>query len=118
MDFVPIPFCFFNSWLDRYDYDSIIKQACSSFTFAGPPDLYLIEKLRHIKSVSKLWINDIKVKEENTFNSRSLDIQNLDIILETRELLEEEQWTYKECKAGLRELKDHKNKDVRQRSRA
>ncbi|KAK1425291.1 hypothetical protein QVD17_20642 [Tagetes erecta] len=101
IDFGPIPFRFF-----------------LILGWTGPPDLYLIEKLRHIKSALKLWINDIKVKEEDTFNSLSSDIQNLEIILETRELLAEEQWTYEECKAGLRELEDHKNKDVRQRSRA
>ncbi|KAK1424876.1 hypothetical protein QVD17_20217 [Tagetes erecta] len=117
MDFGPIPFRFFNSWLDRPDCDNVIKNACDSFFFSGPPDVYLIEKLKHIKSALKLWLKDIKIKEEEIYKTFTADIENIENILETRDLLEEELWTYEECKVGLMELEDHRNKDIRQRSR-
>ncbi|KAK1421722.1 hypothetical protein QVD17_24285 [Tagetes erecta] len=103
--------------MDRPGFDDIIKLACCLFSFTGLPYILLIEKLKHIKSALKLWLKDIKINEEETFTSLSNDIQNLDKILETRELHEEEHWIYSECKIGILELEDLRNKDSQQRSR-
>ncbi|XP_022013966.1 uncharacterized protein LOC110913443 [Helianthus annuus] len=48
-DFGPIPFRVFNSRLDNKELEDIVKKADIEFTFTGPPDLFLAEKLKWFK---------------------------------------------------------------------
>ncbi|KAK1424361.1 hypothetical protein QVD17_19690 [Tagetes erecta] len=56
-----------------------------------------------------IWLKDTKIKEDEYFTTLSNDIQHLESILETRDLMEDEQWIYSECKMGLLELEDNKS---------
>lgn len=115
VDFGPLSFRFFNSWFDRPGFDLIIKKVFDFFSFVGTPDLFLVNKLKHIKNHLKEWKAENKVKEEETFEKLKSELFQLDSIMEYRDLSEEEQWIHSESKAGLLELNEFKHKDMRQK---
>ncbi|XP_076886582.1 uncharacterized protein LOC143536489 [Bidens hawaiensis] len=117
IDYGPLPFRVFNSWLDRPGFEEIVKNASDSFSFFGSPDLYLANKLKHIKAHLKRWWTVTKEKEAEVFNNFTSELQYIDGIMENRDLLEEELWIHAECKVGLSELSDSKSKDLKQMSR-
>jgi hypothetical protein len=101
INFGPIPFRLFNSWMHRPGFDLIIKKAHESFTFSGPPDRLLMEKLKHFKSAIKQWVIETKSKEEESYNPCIEEMNHLDEVLESRNLEEEEDWIHMECKSGI-----------------
>ncbi|XP_022041918.1 uncharacterized protein LOC110944568 [Helianthus annuus] len=67
-DFGHIPFKFFNAWLAKPRLDDVVRSSVSLFTFAGPPDVYLAEKLRCIKNAVKAWNKTTKKEEDANLN--------------------------------------------------
>ncbi|KAK1436726.1 hypothetical protein QVD17_02508 [Tagetes erecta] len=76
----------------------------------------LWDTLENLKrSMPGMWImfgdfNAVRVIEDRRNTS-------FNPVCQRRDLNEEEQWTYDECKVGLIEVEDSRNKDFRQRSR-
>ncbi|XP_022020329.1 uncharacterized protein LOC110920424 [Helianthus annuus] len=64
LDFGPKPFRVFNSWGEKAGFDEAIKNAIDSFCFSGPADLYLANKLIHVKKALKVWVADVKLKKK------------------------------------------------------
>ncbi|KAJ0495115.1 putative RNA-directed DNA polymerase [Helianthus annuus] len=117
IDYGPIPFRVFNSWIDKGSLADVVKSASDSFSFTGNPDLYLAKKLQHLKKAIKAWAMVTKNKEEELKDSLISDLCNLDEVMESRDLEEDDLWIYSECKSKLLELEEGKLKDLKQISR-
>ncbi|KAK1427628.1 hypothetical protein QVD17_16319 [Tagetes erecta] len=117
-DFGPIPFRFFNSWMSRPGFDTMIKKANDDFSFDGPPELALQAKLKNFKAAIIKWIKDIKAQEEELNDTIFMEMDQLDKIMEERFLTEDEEWILGECKHNLSVLETHNLKDLWQKSRA
>ncbi|XP_022019896.1 uncharacterized protein LOC110919958 [Helianthus annuus] len=116
-NFGPIPFRCFNSWLGRPGYDEVVSGAASGFVGDGPPDVYLSNKLRFIKSRILNWRDELKAKEEGEVAIAKSDLEGLQRTLEERELEEEEEWAMAEAKKIILISEENFSKDIRQRSR-
>ena len=55
MNFCAPLFRFFNSWIYRDGFDTIIQSAWENFNGGGPPDRILSDKLRAVKQAIKSW---------------------------------------------------------------
>ncbi|KAK1415527.1 hypothetical protein QVD17_31310 [Tagetes erecta] len=117
LDFGPIPFRLYNSWLDRPDFKDLILKANHEFSWEGPPESVLTAKLKFFKSVIKRWAKEKKIKEEEEANLLVQEMEKIDKTMEERDLTEEEQWILGECKNNLSELETRKLKDLWQKSR-
>ncbi|XP_035841330.1 uncharacterized protein LOC110919205 [Helianthus annuus] len=112
------PFRFFSSWLDRPDFDSVVKNAVESFVLDGPPDVKLMLKFRWIRQHISKWREEIRKKEGESEEKCLLGLEDLDKLVEERDLTEEEDRIKLECKNLLAELELFKLKDLRQKSRS
>ncbi|XP_035843169.1 uncharacterized protein LOC110887759 [Helianthus annuus] len=116
-NFGPIPFRCFNSWLGRLGYEEVVSGAASDFVGDGPPDVFLSNKLRFIKSRILNWRDELKVKEEGEVATAKFELEGLQRTLEERELEEEEEWAMAEANKIILVSEDNISKDIRQRSR-
>ncbi|MFS7958360.1 putative RNA-directed DNA polymerase [Helianthus anomalus] len=117
LNFGPKPFRFFSSWLDRPDFDKVVISALTEVSFNGPPDVILIQKLRYLRKKIKLWRDEIRRKEGEEEEKARNELEELEAIMEERDLSDEEEWIRLECKKNLLLLKDNKAKDMKERSR-
>ncbi|XP_021986406.1 uncharacterized protein LOC110882777 [Helianthus annuus] len=62
-NFGPKPFRFFNSWLDRGDFEDVILKANSDFQGYGLPDLMLLQKFKFFRSRINDWKSRTNHKE-------------------------------------------------------
>ncbi|KAK1414385.1 hypothetical protein QVD17_30129 [Tagetes erecta] len=91
--------------------------ANEDFTYSGPPALLLVSKLRHFKKVIKSWAANLKVKEGEFEATLWQDLTSLEEVAENRNLSEDEEWAFGECKKNILELEVSRIKDKWQRSR-
>ncbi|KAK1415123.1 hypothetical protein QVD17_30894 [Tagetes erecta] len=99
------------------EFNNVVVGAFSSFSFDGPPDFYLVKKLKHVKKVIKSWAVEKKRNVGESFDSTLAELSILEDILELRPLEEEEEWTRAECYKNLLEMEVQKTKDSFQKSR-
>nr|XP_043620102.1 uncharacterized protein LOC122591944 [Erigeron canadensis] len=117
INFGPKPFRIFSSWLEKEGFEEFVKEAKESFNFHGLPDVKLMLLFRHIRSHVKRWRDKTLEKEGEELGNCVLKLEELDAMLENKELSEEEEWTRIECKKRINEIEYRKEKDIRQRSR-
>ncbi|KAF5784249.1 hypothetical protein HanXRQr2_Chr11g0517321 [Helianthus annuus] len=101
-NFSPKPFRVFNSWMDRKDFDKVIRKACNNFIGVGDPDVKLLQKFKKIRGDFKKWKNETLVKEGEKERNLKEELEKLEEWAEARELSEEEEWIKSEC---VKELK-------------
>ncbi|XP_021985124.1 uncharacterized protein LOC110881054 [Helianthus annuus] len=118
LDYGPIPFCFFNSWLDEPELETVVAVTVMSFSFDGPPDVVLAEKLKRFKEAIKIWAKAKKVKGIESFDETLAKLKELDDIMEERPLVEEEEWTRSECLKDLENMELKITKDLHKKSRS
>ncbi|XP_022002156.1 uncharacterized protein LOC110899580 [Helianthus annuus] len=111
------PFRFFNSWLGKDGLEEVVKSAAESFSFSGDPDLFLSKKLAFIRSKIKNWRDEMVKKEGEEERSARADLERLEEIMESKDLSEDEEWTYAECNKILKDLSSKRGEDLKQRSR-
>ncbi|KAM0014710.1 putative Endonuclease/exonuclease/phosphatase superfamily [Helianthus debilis subsp. tardiflorus] len=117
LNFGPKPFRFFSSWLDRPDFGKVVEEALSEFSFSGPPDLRLLNKFRILREKIKTWRDELRSKEGEEVTKVREELDELDIIMEDRDLTDEEEWIRLESKRRIQFLEDLKSKDIKQRAR-
>ncbi|MFS7991078.1 putative RNA-directed DNA polymerase [Helianthus anomalus] len=116
-NFGPKPFRVFNSWIGREGFDSTVREAAQSFVGPGPADLYLLKKFEWIRSRVKEW-RDVMIKKEGELEANArIEIEELEKLMEVRDLEEEEEWALAENLACIKEVEENKTKDLNQRSR-
>ncbi|XP_035843953.1 uncharacterized protein LOC110931403 [Helianthus annuus] len=116
-NFGPKPFRVFNSWLGRDGFEEVVCSAANDFCGSGPPDIVLCNKLRFVRNMIKLWRDEMKEKEEGDISMAKSDLYDLELIMEERDLEEEEVWAMSEAKNMIEEFEINLSKDMKQRSR-
>ncbi|XP_022004225.1 uncharacterized protein LOC110901743 [Helianthus annuus] len=116
--FRPKPFRYFNSLLERKDFDEVVHKAIVNFTGDEEPDKALIQKLKEIRDGIKPWKRAVLAKEGETESILKEELEILEELSENRDLSEEDEWAKMECQKNLNELEGYKIKDLKQRVRA
>ncbi|XP_021996297.1 uncharacterized protein LOC110893498 [Helianthus annuus] len=98
------PFRFFNSWLGREDFSVLVKEAMVNGVFEGAPDTLIMLKFKRLRSLISVWAIYCMEKECGERRILEEELGQLDVILEERQLTEEEVWSLEEIKRRLREL--------------
>ncbi|XP_022031617.1 uncharacterized protein LOC110932600 [Helianthus annuus] len=116
-NFGPKPFRFFNSWLQRDDFEGVVLKANNEFRGHGSPDVVLLQKLKWFRKYITEWKEIIKQKDLEEELILNNEVEDLDIIREQRDLNEEEEWVWEESRRRIREIEEFKYKDLQQKSR-
>ncbi|XP_076885093.1 uncharacterized protein LOC143534510 [Bidens hawaiensis] len=111
-------FDFFNSWLDRDDFEGVIRASCDKFKSTSPTYLALMKKLKLIRDDIKKWWDKTKAKEGEKEKIVKAELDKSEMELETRELSEEEDWVILESLNELTKIANFKVTDIKQKSRA
>ncbi|KAJ0797670.1 putative RNA-directed DNA polymerase [Helianthus annuus] len=114
------PFRFYNSWLNRNGLEEIVAKAYSDVATddsVDPPDIIFIKKLKCLKSVILSWIKKVKDREGEEEISLKSDLNDLQMVMEDRDLTEEELWVFEEGTNRLKELDQFRIHDLKQKSR-
>ncbi|XP_076911852.1 uncharacterized protein LOC143569957 [Bidens hawaiensis] len=111
------PFRFFNSWLERQDFEGVVRSACENWSWVGPADVGLMKKFKVLRSEIKKWWDMTKVKEGENEQLWKTKLEKLEIEAESKDLNEEEDWVRWECLKELTELANRKTRDLKQSSR-
>ncbi|KAK9068551.1 hypothetical protein SSX86_012666 [Deinandra increscens subsp. villosa] len=116
-DFGPRPFKCFNSWFELQDFDSTVQMAASLPTNGGKPDKRFLNKLKNIKIAIKQW--NANRRDVNAIKSAALqlDIDNLDLVAESRILSEQEKSNRISWKKEVSDLEFLARKDLQQKAR-
>ncbi|XP_076919811.1 uncharacterized protein LOC143580752 [Bidens hawaiensis] len=113
----PKPFRFFNSWMDREDFESVVLKVVKEFSYQGPPDIGLMLKFRCLRRALSAWRNECEAKEKEEKNIIKDDLVHLEKELEVRDLVEEELWALEEGKRRISHLETFRLRDLKQRAR-
>nr|XP_043636129.1 uncharacterized protein LOC122607256 [Erigeron canadensis] len=113
----PKPFRFLSSWLDREEFKEIVHKVVDSLSYFGYADVKLMMLFKHLRLEIVKWRNDMNDKEGEEKKRCRLELEELDALMEERNLEEEEEWIRTECKRKLIEFDLYKAKDLKQRSR-
>lgn len=111
------PFRWFNSWLDRDSCVEVVSKALKEFNMLGAADVVLSAKLRYLKSIIIEWKKQVEIKEGEELKMLKNDLERIEADMEFRDLLEEEEWVWQECKKGIEEYESFHAKDLLQKSR-
>ncbi|XP_076890053.1 uncharacterized protein LOC143541016 [Bidens hawaiensis] len=113
----PKPFRFFNSWMDREDFESVVLKVVKEFSFQGPPDIGLMLKFRCLRRALSAWRNESEAKEKEEENIIKEDLVQFEKELQVRDLVEEELWALEEGKRRISQLEAFRLRDLIQRAR-
>ncbi|XP_021971599.1 uncharacterized protein LOC110866761 [Helianthus annuus] len=117
LNFGPKPFRFFSSWLERDDFHKVVEGALAEFQFSGPPNKRIHLKFKFLRDKLRLWRDDLRVKEGEEEVRAKEELEELDLLVEDRDLSDEEEWIRLECKRKLQFIEDMKSKDLKQKAR-
>ncbi|KAJ0765374.1 putative RNA-directed DNA polymerase [Helianthus annuus] len=112
------PFKWFNSWLNREGCEDIVRDAWNKVSSEGPTDIVISKKLVAVKVALKNWWRELSKKEGAELECLKNDVRRLELVMETRDLEEDELWVWEESKKELDRMVFLKNKDLKQKSRA
>ncbi|KAJ0582905.1 putative RNA-directed DNA polymerase [Helianthus annuus] len=112
------PFRVFDSWFDKPGFKEAVSNGLSKdFGQFGPADSRLMRKLCYLRADLKVWRDEMLKKSSEEVNAAMSDLENIQTVMEVRDLTEEEEWILLESKKVLKEEEERKNSDIRQRSR-
>ncbi|XP_022014567.1 uncharacterized protein LOC110914058 [Helianthus annuus] len=116
-NFGPKPFRFYNSWLGRDDFGTIVRSTLEDGSFTGNPDSILMTKFKVLRKNISNWVAEVKANEKEERRLLDHELCVLDQALESRTLSEEEVWTLAEIKRRIGELDDFNHRDLKQKAR-
>ncbi|XP_021975246.1 uncharacterized protein LOC110870367 [Helianthus annuus] len=114
------PFRFYNSWLYRDGLEDIVIKVNSNMVnteIVEPPDVLFMKKLKCIKNEILSWVKKVKETEGEEENSLKADLNDLQMAMEDRDLLEEEVLVFQEGTNRSKELDFFRSLDLKQKSR-
>lgn len=117
-DFGPLPFRFFNSWMNRPSFNEVFDVAWQSFKGFGSADRFLLSRLKHVKKALCVWGNSEYQKEKGVIKELRLNVERLEKAAELRPLSQQERTLWKEDKVKILELEKIANLDIRQKAKA
>lgn len=119
LDYGPLPFRFFNSWLKNPHFITIVTQAIQYFQRNDlPPDKRLAIKLKTIKETIKAWRLVENEKEHGEFISWQSELQMLELKAETTLLTNDEIKKHGDLMMKTTLHQDKKTMDFKQKSRS
>ncbi|XP_021995202.1 uncharacterized protein LOC110892341 [Helianthus annuus] len=93
------------------------KKSLEGFSFLGPPDYVLIQKFAAIRNGLKEWRDEMKKKEGENYIRAMEEMEEIENCMESRDLSEEEEWSFLENKKLLLDIERSKASDLKQRAR-
>ena len=111
------PFRWFDSWVDRLGCQEFVKSVLVGSHFEGPSDKILSMKLKSLRNRLKVWYKHCKIKEDEDVNRLRAEKEEYEILMENKELEEQDLWVWSECKKSLEEIELHRSRDIKQKSR-
>lgn len=116
-DFGPLPFKFFNSWVQKDGLAELVTSSWAEFRGYGTADAFLAAKLRHVKQKIRLWRNNsIQVEKKDSVDLRNL-IDSLDKKSVVSPLNESDRLTRNQAMQRLLELERFHALDLKQKAR-
>lgn len=116
-NFGPKPFRMFDSWVDRPGCVEVINDVFSSWVVQGPPDMNLLKKLGSLRNRLREWFHQVSSLEKLEEMRLREEKEEMERIMETKDVEETEVWIWNECKVALESIEFHKARDLRQKSR-
>ncbi|KAK9064922.1 hypothetical protein SSX86_016305 [Deinandra increscens subsp. villosa] len=104
----------FNDFLDEA---GLREYGLKSWTNQGPADLNLIRKLKALRGKISRWITECRSKENDFEQSCKKDKEDMEWLMERKDLEETELWVWSECCKNLQEIELYRSRDMRQKSR-
>ncbi|KAI3741088.1 hypothetical protein L1987_58755 [Smallanthus sonchifolius] len=112
------PFRIFDSWFDKPGFEEEVAKALKKESvYEGPPDVALMRKLCDLRVILKTWRDDMLKRNSEEVALAMTDLENIQTVMEERDLTEEEEWIMSENKKVLKEEEERKSRDLKQRSR-
>ncbi|XP_021971468.1 uncharacterized protein LOC110866634 [Helianthus annuus] len=107
-----LPFRFFNSWLEKEGFDSIVADVVESYCNVGVrPNVVLANKFKHIRPKIKAWRDEVCAKDREDAGRDKEEFELLDSLAEERDLSEEELWIKMEFRTNICERERLKSKN-------
>ncbi|XP_022031427.1 uncharacterized protein LOC110932398 [Helianthus annuus] len=116
-NFGPKPFRCFDSWLDRPGCVEIITSVLTGNNMEGPSDLNLNNKLKMLRNRLKVWYKACKCNEEEEEKRLRKERDEIERLMEQKDLEESKLWVWSECKKSLEEIELFRSRDIRKKSR-
>ncbi|XP_021980119.1 uncharacterized protein LOC110876248 [Helianthus annuus] len=82
------PFQFFDSWLQREGFEEVVLGGLQDCMGRGPPDIVMLSKLKRLKMVISKWAQQMVAGEKEEEAGLRAEVENLDSILDDRDLNE------------------------------
>ncbi|KAK9072611.1 hypothetical protein SSX86_009046 [Deinandra increscens subsp. villosa] len=117
LDFGPRPFKCFSSWFDLEGFNEVVSSACELPTGEGNPDRKLLNKLKNIKEALKVWNNGRRERERAEKNKVRNDLNDLDLLAESRVLTSEEKAKRIDCMKKFYDIEHLEKEDLKQKAR-
>ncbi|PWA36201.1 RNA-directed DNA polymerase, eukaryota, Reverse transcriptase zinc-binding domain protein [Artemisia annua] len=105
-DFGPIPFKFFNSWLQKPGLIEVVTNSLTSSLYHGKPDQILQMKLKKLKQDLKEWLRSNANNDEQEKSTLIDQLKDLDDIVDHRDYAEDELALWTETKEKLLSLEN------------
>jgi hypothetical protein len=112
------PFRFENMWLKSVGFHAMVKQWWDSYLYSGSPSYVLVQKLKSLKIDLRRWNKDVFGDVNSRKNDLQVQIQDFDLLEETRPLSVEEGVMKDHLKADLEKVLLLEEIKWRQSSRA
>lgn len=111
VDYGPIPFNFFHSWLHRNGLDEVIKSG-----YSNDPNCSFHSKLKSLKQRVKEWHLNTKHNERSRIQEISILLKEIEIKIDARRASEEDRTTRIDLLHEYNELEKYSEMDVLQKS--
>ncbi|XP_022001404.1 uncharacterized protein LOC110898836 [Helianthus annuus] len=112
------PFRIFDSWFGKQGFDDVVVSTLSGPSCPhGLHDLALSKKLGVLRVKLKEWRDNMLKESSEEVAVAMTDLENIESVMEERDLTEEKEWILLESKKILKDEEARKIKDFKQRSR-
>ncbi|KAJ0866424.1 putative RNA-directed DNA polymerase [Helianthus annuus] len=117
LDYGPIPFKLFNSWLEEQRMGSIVQSVLDAPTFGGRYDELLACILKNIKAEIKKWRSEVKMVQNQELKLISDKIGEIENRAATGLISEEDKKIRVNLRVKLNKMEDIKAKNIQQKAR-
>ncbi|XP_021985231.1 uncharacterized protein LOC110881199 [Helianthus annuus] len=117
VDFGPIPFRFYNSWLEDEGIGEVIRIVMEESTYGGNNMIEMANILKNLKIGIKEWRRTTKSKEEKEVQDATKEVENIEKVAETRRLTETEKESRVLGKWKIRNYERKRLKDLKQKAK-
>ncbi|XP_022008089.1 uncharacterized protein LOC110907409 [Helianthus annuus] len=117
VDFGPIPFRFFNRWLEEDGIGDVIKKIMEESMNGGNGMRELAKLLKNLKLGIKEWRKSAKTQEEQEVQDAIKEVERIEKVAETRRLTETEKESRVTGKWKIKNYERKKLKDLKQKAK-